>query len=262
MSSWERGAAANAALSSPRPRDTRAMRGMTLLEMMVAIGIFAIVGSAVYPVLQGAMGSRSDATARVALAAEARMILDRLEQDLASSVHSGFQGAVPARFVAAAPRSRDAGAERVLVELTTLVARGVTQADAPPRDAPAGEAEAPPSGADRGDLAQVVWRIDASRRLLRQEMRPPRIEPVDWEAWPVEVMSERATVSLEFYEPVTWLEAWNSGETGATRNRAPLAVRSTLRVGDADNDPIELVSTVVLPTIETASALRAAGSGR
>ncbi|MFN2376025.1 MAG: hypothetical protein ABR538_05790, partial [Candidatus Binatia bacterium] len=201
-----------------------------------------------------------DAAARVALAAEARMILDRLEQDLASNVHAGFQGPVPVRFVAAAPRSRDA--ERVLVELTTLVARGVTAADAPPAAAQSGDAEGPPSGADRGDLAQVVWRIDASGRLLRQEMRPPRLEPVDWATWPVEVMSERATVALEFYEPTIWIEAWNSGETGATRNRAPLAVRSTLRVGDADNDPIELVSTVVLPTIETASALRSAGGGR
>lgn len=257
MTPGERGSAAPPAKLG---QDPRAMRGMTLLEMMVAIGIFAVVGSAIYPILQGAMGSRRDATARVALAAEARMILDRLEQDLASSVHSGFQGPVPVRFVAAAPRSRDA--ERVLVELTTLVARGVTQADAPPREAPAGQADAPPAGADRGDLAQVAWRIDASGRLLRQEMRPPRIEPVEWEAWPVEVMSERATVALEFYEPVTWIDAWNSGETGAMRNRAPLAVRSTVRVGDADNDPIELVSTVVLPTIETASALRGTERGR
>ena len=230
---------------------------MTLLEMMVAMAIFAIVGSAIYPVINGAIASRRDATERVMLVAEARMILDRLEQDIVANGDAGFHGPLPARFVVPAP-GRDATAERVILETTTLVARGVTAADA----FVAGE-DVAALAADRGDQAHVLWRIDASGRLLRQELRPPRPLPVEWTDVPFEVLSERAAVTLECYEQEVWLEAWDSGEAGPHRGRAPLAVRTTVRVADAQAAVLELVSTVVLPVVATAiDPRRAGGRGR
>jgi len=234
-----------------------ASSGMTLLELLVALAIFAIVGSALFPVLNGALASRLDATERVALDAEARMVLDRLEQDLLANCDVGFPGLLPARFVAPAPRGFGAASERILLEATTLVARGVTAADA----FVAGE-DVAALAADRGDQAQVRWRIDSSGRLLRQELRPPRTQPVDWDTVPAEVLSERTAIALEFYEPETWLEGWDSGEAGPHRARAPLAVRTTIRVGE-DGGALELVSTVVLPVVVTADdSRRAAGVRR
>lgn len=219
---------------------------MTLLELLVALSIFAVLGAALMPVLSGAMSSRNEAVNRVALGVEARMILDRLEQDLAAHFDTGFDGALPVRFTAPEPDTSAFAGERVLLETTTLVARGVTLAEAF-----VGGEDLPVLAVDRGDQAQVVWRIDDAGRLLRQQLRPPRTEPVVWEDVPVEVLSERAELILEFYGDQTWVTAWDSGRLGANRGRVPEAVRSTLRVADDDHS-LELVSTVLLPVLQRA----------
>lgn len=232
-------------------------RGMTLLEMLVALSIFAIVGGSLYPVIGGALASRRQATDRVMLDAEARMILDRLEQDIVANCESGFQGAYPPRFLAPAPPSRYTAAQRNVLEATTLVARGVTTADA----FVAGE-DVAALAADRGDLVHILWSIDRDGRLRRQELRPPRPQPIDWSRVPAEVVSERAAVTLEFYEPETWVEGWDSSPSGAQRGRAPVAVRTSLELA-GDDATVELVSTVVLPVVESSGDLRrSAGSNR
>ena len=99
---------------------------------------------------------------------------------------------------------------------------------------------------------------EAQEELLRTVIGPRRFVriAVDWTKVPVEVLSERATVELEFYDATTWLEAWDSGEAGAHRAHVPVAVRTTVKVGDDDSGSVELVSTVVLPTIATSGDLR------
>ena len=223
-------------------------RGMTLLELLVALSIFAVLSTAMFPVINGALSSRSDATERSALDTEARVILDRLEQDIAGNIDPGYTGTTPPRFVAPAPPGRSGAGEHVILETTTLVSRGVASADAF-----AGGEDVAALSVNRGDQAHVLWRIDGDGRLLRQEVRPPAITPVDWSKVPFEVLSERAAVVLEFYEPQQWLEAWDSGESGLHRNRAPVAVRTTLTIEDAGRVPFELVSTVVLPVVDTIS---------
>lgn len=227
---------------------SRREHGMTLLELLVAMAIFAVIGSALMPVINGAISSRAGATERKALDAEARTILDRLEQDIASSFDTGFSGLVPPRFLAPPPAGRFADGERVLLETTTLVTRGVTATDAR-----LGGEDTAVLSVDRGDQAHVLWRMDADGRLLRHEIRPPSVQPVDWGSVPFEVLSERAAVVLEFYEPETWLESWDSTVTGVRQRRAPIAVRTTLTMDGGANTALELVSTVVVPVIETAS---------
>ncbi len=227
---------------------------MTLLELLVALAIFAIVSSVLYPTVTSTLSSRRDATERVALDAEARMILDRLEQDLTGNCNLDLPGTLPPRFRSVAGASLRSKSARVLLETTTLVARGVTPADA----FVAGE-DVKALAADRGDQAQVIWRIDSSGQLLRQELRPPRTEPVDWERLPVEVLSERASLSMEFYEPETWLEAWDSTESATHRGRAPRAVRTTLEIDGGELGTRELVSTVVIPVVENSVDLRRQG---
>jgi prepilin-type N-terminal cleavage/methylation domain-containing protein len=239
------------------PAGFSASSGMTLLELMVAVSIFGVIGSALYPVLADTLEGRRIATERVALDAEARRILDRLEQDLLANVDLALPPPAPPRFLAPPPPlSRSRGA-RVLLETTTLVTRGVTAADA----FVAGEDVAALS-VDRGDQAQVVWRFDADGRLLRQELRPPRTQPVDWERLPFEVLSERTSLALEFYEPETWIDRWSSADGGNQKGRAPVAVRTTLHIEDEDAGILDLVSTVILPVVETATDVRKPGRRR
>jgi prepilin-type N-terminal cleavage/methylation domain-containing protein len=231
--------------------------GMTLLELLVALSIFAVVGSVLYPTVMNTISSRRDATERVALDAEARMILDRLEQDLTGNCDLDIQGTeMPPRFRAEAPPSRRSRSAHVLLETTSLVARGVTPADA----FVAGE-DVRALSTDRGDQAQVVWRIDSDGKLVRQEIRPPRVEPIDWDEFPVEVLSERASFRMEFYEPEVWIDSWDSTESASHRGRAPVAVRTTLEVDGGELGLLELVSTVVIPVVETSTDLRRSGGG-
>lgn len=218
---------------------------MTLLEMLVALAIFGFIGSALYPVIQGALVGRQAATDRVVLATEARRILDRMEQDLVGNWDAGFGGTFPRRFFAEAARGRDLDGEHEILESTTLVARGVTAADAF-----VGGEDVSALAMDRGDQAQVMWRIDSTGHLLRQERRPPSPDQIDWRNTPSEVLSERATVILEFYEPDAWTGEWSSVPGGSRPGKAPLAVRTTVRVSSAEAGSLELVSTVVLPTME------------
>jgi prepilin-type N-terminal cleavage/methylation domain-containing protein len=219
-------------------------RGMTLLELLVALAIFAIIGGALYPVISGTLSSRAAATSRYGIDAEARRILDRLEQDIAGNLDVGLQGPVPPRFLA--PIATGAGSERTILEMTTLVTRGVT-----PADGFVGGEDVAALSVDRGDQAHVLWRVDSAGRLLRQEVRPPRIDPVDWTQVPVEVMSERAAVVLEYYEPPAWNESWDSTESGPHRGKSPSAVRTTLTIDDGGDRPFEIVSTAVVPQVET-----------
>lgn len=233
----------------------RLERGMTLLELLVAIAIFGVLSVAIGPVVTGALRSRAAATERLDIDAEARAVLDRLEQDLLGSFDTGATGQWPPRFVARRRESEDER-PRTVIELTTLVARGVTAVDGFVGGEIVGTL-----AEDRGDQAQVAWRIDRDGRLLRHEIKPPRAEAVDWEREPFEVISERADVVLEFWEPETWLDAWDAGLPGPLKARVPLAVRATLAVAGEGGLRVDLVSTVVLPPVESSLDPRRGGGG-
>jgi type II secretion system protein J len=224
---------------------------MTLLEMLVALAIFALMATALFPVIQGALRTRNEATARMEIDREARAILDRLEADVAGNIDAGFPGQAAPRFLAPAPSGHGDDSEHVILETTTLVARGVTAVDGF-----VGGEDTAALAIDRGDQAHVLWRIDAEGRLVRQEVRPPAVDPVDWSTVPSEVLSDRAGVELEFFDAAEWLESWDSTDTGTNHNRAPAAVRTTLRLDDGAA-PLELVSTVVLPVLEVLPEQRA-----
>jgi prepilin-type N-terminal cleavage/methylation domain-containing protein len=246
-----------AAVGAPSAAQARAERGMTLLELLVALSIFAVIASVLFPVINGALASRSAATERTTLDSEARAILDRLEQDLAGNFDTGFAGNIPPRFYAPEPAGRSADSDHVILETTTLVARGVASADSF-----VGGEDIPALSIGRGDQAHVLWTIDDEGRLVRQEIRPPAIQPVDWSTVPTEVLSERAGIVLEFYDTEQWLLSWDSGDAGAEHNRAPVAVRATLTMDDGGRTPFELVSTVVIPIVETLSPPRRPGSSK
>lgn len=242
-----------------KPRVTGSNSGMTLLELLVALGIFAITGAALYPVLIGAISSRRDATERVDVWSSARAVLDRVELDLRGSTDVGIPSQFLPRFLALAPATRGFGEDREVLEMTTLVARGVTSGDTV---VAAIEGVAAPL--DRGDQAHVRWSIDRDGRLLRQEVKPPRAEQVDWSKVRADVLAVDADLRFEFYETASeaWIDAWNSTEPGPRRDLAPVVVRLTLSLEDGEREPLVLVSTVVLPTVEDPWARGAGGSRR
>lgn len=237
-----------------RPRTTARERGMTLLELLVAIGIFALAAGALFPVLSGAMSSRRDADAKLRVYGQARGIVDRIERDLVGGFDVGIPSQNLPRLRTPADERVRFGEARVLLEATANTARGVTAVDAD-----LGGDDMPALAPDRGDQAHVLWRIDTDGRLLRQEVRPPRADEVDWSKVPVEVLATDADVRLEFYSPSQWSTSWDTSEAGPQRGVLPLLVRTSVTLRgptDGAGEDVTLVSTVVLPAVADAYSPR------
>ena len=75
-----------------QPRRNRRASGFTLLEVLISIGLFAIVISSVYGAYQATFTTVQATESQVIQAAAARVILERISEDLAaiSTDESGF----------------------------------------------------------------------------------------------------------------------------------------------------------------------------
>ncbi|HYC57565.1 MAG TPA: prepilin-type N-terminal cleavage/methylation domain-containing protein [Candidatus Binatia bacterium] len=230
--------------------------GLTLLELMVAIAIFSVVGTAIYSTFVTAITTRDYATERSRRYAHARNAMDRLEQDLRGSFDSQLRGnVVPPRLRAPLADDSMLGDERLVLEMTTVSARGVIAPEAflatPQLD------EVARLTTDRGDQAHVRWVIDENGDLLRYELRPVRAETIDWTIAPFEIVARDVDVHLEFYDRTQWLRFWDSNEPGDQQHRVPMLVRTQLETTGVDEQRVTLVSSVVIPM-----ALEAATRGR
>lgn|GEM_PF-2026861 len=240
--------------AASQPGDCR-QSGLTLLELLVALAIFAIVGSAIYSTFTTTLRGRDRALQRAQAYSLARSVLDRIESDLRGNIDVGVKGSLLPRFVA--PGSgRGFGSERrptfgndlPLLELTTLSAHGVGAPEGYVADP---ELEAKTLG--RGDQAHVIWRIeeaesdsDRGTALVRYELKPPRNDTLDLTLATRQVVAENVTVTLDFYTQGQWSEAWDSVAPGSQHNLAPALVRTTVGLAAADEEPVVLVSSSVL----------------
>ncbi|MBI5504898.1 MAG: prepilin-type N-terminal cleavage/methylation domain-containing protein [Deltaproteobacteria bacterium] len=244
-------------------RGNGAQAGLTLLELLVALAIFAIVGPAIYSTFTTTLVGRDRALQRAQAYSMARGVLDRIESDLRGNLDAGVKGSLLPRFLApgagsdfGAGRRSMIGDDGLLLDLTTLSARGVT--------APEGYVvtdELAAKSVDRGDQARVVWRLEdpdpdsapgsepgpaSGSTLVRYEIKPPRNETLDLTGVPRQVVAERVAVRLEFYAQGQWTEVWDSLAPGSQRDAAPALVRTTVELDTGDDDPIVLVSSTLI----------------
>lgn len=251
-------------------------RGLTLLELLVALAIFAVVGPAIYSTFTTTLAGRDRALQRAQAYSMARGVLDRIESDLRGNLDVGVKGSLLARFVApgsgggfGAGRRSMSGDDPLLLELTTLSARGVTA----PEGFVAGD-ELPAKTIERGDQARVVWRLEDSDQdrepgsapsstrgstLVRYEIKPVRNETLDLTRASRQVIAGHVAVRLDFYAQDQWSEVWDSVAPGSQRDAAPALVRTTVELDAGDDEPIVLVSSTVLAM--AADTRRALGPG-
>ncbi len=217
---------------------------MTLLELTVAMGIFAVITVGLYGTFGRTAAGRDAAMERSELVLAARAILERIGRDLQGSMNTGrYTHDFKMFFV---PEDSSLGVHqsaRTVLELTTASARGVAS--------PEGLGWQPASIADRGDQARVTWRLDSQARLLRYEQRPPAADPIVFEESRPELVAEGVrSLTLRLWgEPDRqWRESWDSGRVGQMNARAPrLAEIRVVLVGPDDED-FELLDVVRLPT--------------
>ncbi len=194
-------------------------RGFTLLELVVATSIFAIVIAATYSLFDSARGITTRAEFRAQLFQSARAALQAIEDDLKGAVmlntafDSGFIGT-------------NVGSEKEPLDKLEFVS--VNRYTGAPYDVYATDPVV------RGiDVSKVYYWIEQDEKrkvhgLVREkprELTPPN-GPVHREEDCVAIADDVVFLNFRFYDGTQWLDQWDSTQT---RN-LPKAVEVTVHV--------------------------------
>lgn len=234
--------------SSPRRcarRDGAA--GVTLLELLVAVGILATISGLLYGTFSRAVAARQYAIASAERYARARAAIDWLEDDLAGSFSAGLYPTGAKRFLSAGRADEPTLGKTPLLDVTTSSARGTVSLVGPEIES---DYEPPRS---RGDQIRVLYHLEEARAqdgeappgfdLVRYEHRPPANSELE-EATRAVIAHGIASVELRFSDGDAWFQQWDSaGSGGVQRSAAPKLVEVRVRLADG-RDELELVSAV------------------
>jgi type II secretion system protein J len=200
---------------------------MTLLEVMVATGVFAMMGMMLLTAFTQTGRMRDRLSARTEHDHQARTALLKLSRDLRGaflSAHVNTAQAQAQNVVLTAFVGREGGNGDSL-ELTTFTHRRLRR------------------GAHEGDACEVGYRVverrNASRMtydLMRRETTRIDVDPL--RGGNLDVLVQDVTgFDLKFYDEYTsqWLESWNTMSGSGQPARLPQRVRAILTVRDEGN---------------------------
>jgi type II secretion system protein J len=195
-------------------------RAFTLLELIVAMTIFTIVIAAAYALFDSARGLTSRTEFRAQLFQSARAALQSVEDDLRGAVMVAAPNPTDLAFI-----GTNAGSEKEPVDRLEFVSvnryTGASY-DVNKTDVVRG-----------GDVSKVSYWIepDTKRKVhgfVRErplELLPPN-GPVHRDEDVTEVAQDVVYLNFRYYDGSTWLEAWDSSQTGTL----PKAVEVTVYV--------------------------------
>ena len=230
-------------------------RGVSLLEMLVALAVFGVVAAVLYGTFSSTLASRDYASRRVELFARGRLAIDWLEQDLKGSLSVGEYPVGKPRFLS----SGDGEAEThdlPLLELTVRTVRRTIAVEAESKDAP---------GASLVDQARVIYRFEEledddlatpwmtpgaerPRGLVRYELRPPLQDDDHIDAaLRTVIVRDVESVELRFEDRGAELERWEPEETTSLRSLGPRIVDVRLVLTDDAGERAELATAVLVP---------------
>jgi len=202
-------------------------KAFTLLELVVATSIFAIVIAATYSLFDSARGITTRAEFRAQLFQSARAALQSIEEDLRGAVMLGT--AYDTGFIAT-----NVGSEKEPLDKLEFVSVNRHTA---------GEYDGNATEVVRGiDVSKVSYWIEADTKrtphgLLRErprELTPPS-GPVHRDEDVTEVAADVVFVNFRFFDNGQWTDSWDSTQT----RKLPKAVEVTVHVrGEWRNEEI------------------------
>jgi prepilin-type N-terminal cleavage/methylation domain-containing protein len=222
-------------------------RGITLLELLVAVAILGVIAGLLYGTFTRTLAGRDRASIALERYATARAALDWIERDLEGAFATGLFPSSTKRFFGSARADSPTEERAPLLDFTTTSALSV-----PPLTGPALPDE------DRtvmhGDQIRAIYHLEkpadpdaVGLDLVRYEYRPPlRTELKD--ATRAVIAHGIASVELRYFDGSTWHEEWDStgSSSGDDRAIAPRLVEARIRVANPGGEPVELVSAVYL----------------
>jgi general secretion pathway protein J len=215
----------------------RSVRGMTMIEVMVAIAILSMVAVLIHGVIDSLSRGKKGEEMRAERAHEGREAMQRMVRDLSAAYLSAHVPAVQALVTGKTAFVGRSAIPFARVDFTAF-AHLRTDRDSHESDqAEVGYFVVPdPEAADKMDL-------------VRREQTPIDYDPL--KGGTVNVVAEDVDqFELRYLDPTTsqWLETWDSTQVTGQPSRIPLEVKITLVIkGVGGGPPYAYTTKVFLP---------------
>lgn len=219
--------------TSRLPRSRRRLRGVTLLEIMVALGILTLIATLIYGALDGMAKSREGITRIGDRYLQGRTALGRITRELQSafvSMHTPINPALASRgtiFLGSDQSSMDR------LDFTSFAHRRLAR------------------GAHESDQSEISYFTSkdpnaAKVDIVRREDASIDLEPT--KGGPVLVVAEDVSeLNFRYFDPVTaqWAESWDSSAVTGQLGRLPSQVKVSLVLNHGPGDkPIRFQTKV------------------
>jgi general secretion pathway protein J len=212
-------------------------RGMTLIELLVAIGIMAMVAVLIHGVIDSLSRGRKGEGMRAERAHEGREAMQRIVRDLCGAFLSTHVPSVPA----------------LMTERTAFVGKSANPYDR--LDFTSFAHLRTQRDSHESDQAEVGYfvvndpEVSDKMDLVRREQTPIDYEPL--KGGIVDVVAEDVEkFDLRFLDPMTaqWVETWDTMQVSGQPNRLPLEVEITLVLkGVGEGPPYSYTTKIFLP---------------
>ena len=218
-------------------------RGMTLLEVLVSLGVLAMISLLIYGAFDSISRGRRGEAMRTDRARQGRDAVDRIARELQGAFLSLHQPQLQALWTRQTAFIATNGAQFDRVDFASFAHRRIQ------RDA---------KESDQAEIGYFVVKdpeVDGKMDLVRREQPVIDIDPK--RGGVVNVLAEDVeTFDLRYLDPVTgqWVDSWDSTQLTAQLNRVPLEVRITLALNGVRNSPpFRYTTKVMLPIREPLS---------
>jgi general secretion pathway protein J len=216
-------------------RTRRFARGMTMIEVIVAVGVLAMVAVLMHGVIDSLSRGKKGEAMRVDRVHQARMAMERIVRDLSSAYLSMHVPANTALITQKTAFVSKSSSHRIDF---TAFAHVRTDRDAHESDQ-----------AEVGYFLAKNPDVPDTRDLVRREQTPIDFDPL--KGGIVNVVAEDVdTFELRFLDPMTgmWVDSWDTTQVSGQPNRLPLEVEVKLVLnGIGGGAPYSYVTKLFLP---------------
>jgi general secretion pathway protein J len=220
-------------------RATRRARGMTLLEILVSLGILALISLMIYGAFDSMSRGKRGEAMRSERARQGRDAIERMQRELTSaflSLHNPANLALVTRSTAFVATN---GSPFDRIDFTAFAHRRI-------------EREVKES--DQSEIGYFVVKDpdhEEKMDLVRREQAPPDLDPKHGGVINV-VAEDVEAFDVRYLDPQTgaWLETWDSTQLTGQLNRLPLEVEITIALKPVKSSPPFRYTTKVMIPIQ------------
>jgi len=209
--------------------------GFTLLELVVAIAIFAIISTFVYGAYTGTVATEERAQKKIELYQRARLVLNRISDELEQVAAPRDKGGVHVFSYFNGTNDEINGMNADELNFVSRVNNSYSKESGKP------------------SISRIRYRLEvASGEKKDYYVLTRREDPVffreDEDQEKVEEFLDNCEgINFEYYSDEGWLNEWDDQINSAQQGRLPKAVRITLTLKDDEGKNRDFSTTVFLP---------------